>query len=332
MRMRKFYPTLNDIYTTSEGAGAALAITNELGKCHLFDGTLSFTYKGQTLTFPNLIGVTQSIPNGLALQHYWVTHWGEQRIGFPIKEFSSAELTRISTFKIVPLIRDFINTNAPKYERLVKTLCYTYDPVSNYDMVEEKTSSFGDQTDTHEIDKAGQDTWLNVPHTSATVTVGENEQFNSTDSDGYLTFANGDMSNSSGNKTTFQKSETTEVSDDGDPTVSHYTTTYDDDSQGRLASYDVRSGSSSTTVSADPTQNSQETKLTPSAGSSTHRNEEFTDTHTHDDDSYTLTRSGNIGVTTSQQMIESERELADFDVVRMWFEELNKWIMLQIWN
>lgn len=167
--MRKLYLKLNDIYTLSAGTSAANAITNELNKCHLFDGTKTFSYKGESLTYPNLIGASQTNPNGLALQNYWLSHWGEQRIGFPVKDFSSTEITRITTFKIIPLIRDFMNTTAPKYDRLMKTLCYTYDPVSNYDMTEDRTITPGTDTFARTINKAGQDTFVNAPHVDATV-------------------------------------------------------------------------------------------------------------------------------------------------------------------
>lgn len=39
-------------------------------------------------------------------------------------------------------------------------------------------------------------------------------------------------------------------------------------------------------------------------------------------------RSGNIGVTTSQQMLESERKLAYFDIIRIFFDDISKFIFL----
>lgn len=48
--------------------------------------------------------------------------------------------------------------------------------------------------------------------------------------------------------------------------------------------------------------------------------------------SHSLTRSGNIGVTTSQQMIESERELVRFNVIDEFCKELNKEILLSVWH
>lgn len=53
------------------------------------------------------------------------------------------------------------------------------------------------------------------------------------------------------------------------------------------------------------------------------------DTHTRN---YTLTRSGNIGVTTSQQMLESERELWRWNYFReIVFPDLDKILALQIY-
>lgn len=46
----------------------------------------------------------------------------------------------------------------------------------------------------------------------------------------------------------------------------------------------------------------------------------------------TLTRSGNIGITTSQQMIESERDLVKFNVIEEFCKELNKIILLDVYD
>ena len=39
-------------------------------------------------------------------------------------------------------------------------------------------------------------------------------------------------------------------------------------------------------------------------------------------------RSGNIGVTTSQQMLESERKLAYIDIIKIFFDDISKFIFL----
>ena len=52
----------------------------------------------------------------------------------------------------------------------------------------------------------------------------------------------------------------------------------------------------------------------------------YTDTDTH-----SLTRKGNIGVTTSQQMLQSERDIAMFSIIEEYFRELNKNILISLW-
>ena len=45
-----------------------------------------------------------------------------------------------------------------------------------------------------------------------------------------------------------------------------------------------------------------------------------------------LTRSGNIGVTTSQQMLESELELRKVDLVNDFFKEISKVALISEWK
>ena len=50
-----------------------------------------------------------------------------------------------------------------------------------------------------------------------------------------------------------------------------------------------------------------------------------------DTTSHSLTRKGNIGVTTSQQMLQSERDIAMFSIIEEYFRELNKNILISLW-
>lgn len=50
-----------------------------------------------------------------------------------------------------------------------------------------------------------------------------------------------------------------------------------------------------------------------------------------DTDTHSLTRKGNIGVTTSQQMLQSERDIAMFSIIEEYFRELNKNILISLW-
>ena len=129
-----------------------------------------------------------------------------------------------------------------------------------------------------------------------------------------------------------------------------YATTYDDTDTDRKTGHSTVQGS----VGEAETQNSISTQThyregtiesgNPSAFgfTDTQSFNERTDTTTYnnvkdqlsgdDTKKHALTRSGNIGVTTSQQMIESERELVRFNVIDEFCKELNKEIVLSVWN
>lgn len=326
--MRKYYCKLNDYYSAAKPY-----LKLSFDGFHLFDGTLSFKPYGSSATdpaipYPALLPANEPLTYMDALVDYWATYWGEQRVGFAIDKCDKTnELNRVAINKIQPIILNFWKTNYIKYQKLVETLCYKYNPIENYNSIEQKTITPGKETFKRKIDKAGQDTFVNAPHVTAGQT-GEN--FNNIESDAYLTMS--DFSNDD-NVRTETKNETTSTKPDVNGYgTEHYTTTYDDSSNTRLAAVDKTTGILNVTTSTNGDGNTVSEHLTPSAGSSTHRGEEFTDTTEHTNTTESLNRKGNIGVTTSQQMIESERELADFNVVKMFFEELNHYIMLQIWN
>jgi len=129
-----------------------------------------------------------------------------------------------------------------------------------------------------------------------------------------------------------------------------YATTYDDTDTDRKTGHNTVQGS----VGEAETQNSISTQThymegtiesgNPSAFgfTDTQSFNNRTDTTTYnnvkdqlsgdDTKEHTLTRSGNIGVTTSQQMIESERDLVRFNVIDEFCKELNKEILLSVWN
>ena len=129
-----------------------------------------------------------------------------------------------------------------------------------------------------------------------------------------------------------------------------YATTYDDTDTDRKTGHSTVQGS----VGEAETQNSISTQTHYREGTIESGNPSafgFTDTQSFDNRTdtttynnvkdqlsgndtkeHSLTRSGNIGVTTSQQMIESERELVRFNVIDEFCKELNKEILLSIWN
>ena len=149
-----------------------------------------------------------------------------------------------------------------------------YNPLNNYDMTETETAEQhdGNITNTRSTDNT---------HNKVTTAAG------------------------------FDTTVTVTADGTNKPTTKHYTTTYEDDSQGRLASYDENTGKTTTqttgtaagntsTVTDDLTVTNAETHtpttatvngLTISADKINGR---------------TLVRSGNIGVMSSQQLITAE--------------------------
>lgn len=329
--MRKYYCKLNDYYSAAKPY-----LKLSFDGFHLFDGTLSFKPYGSSATdpaipYPALLPANEPLTYTDALVDYWATYWGEQRVGFAIDKCDKTnELNRVAINKIQPIILNFWKTNYIKYQKLVETLCYKYNPIENYNSVEQKTITPGTDTFQRTIDKAGQDTFVNAPHVTASV---EGTDFNdNTKSGAYLKATSVDTDGKNIKTETKDETTSTKPNSTNGYGTEHYTTTYDDSSNTRLAAIDKTIGQLDVDTKTNNDGNKVEEQLTPSAGSSTHRGEEFTDKTTHGNTTESLNRKGNIGVTTSQQMIESERELADFNVVKMFFEELNHYIMLQIWN
>lgn len=126
------------------------------------------------------------------------------------------------------------------------------------------------------------------------------------------TITSGD-SNSSTNGTT---TTTTTADSTNKPTTKNYTTTYDDSTEGRLQSYSTTEGQSTTTVTGGPV-----TDVT--------NNQTVTENGT-EQTIHNLTRSGNIGVTTTQQMIEQERNILRFNIIKEYFDGLVPLITLAI--
>lgn len=127
---------------------------------------------------------------------------------------------------------------------------------------------------------------------------------------------------------THNTNTTTTVGNPVNYKTNHYTTTYDDSSTGRLESYDESfvggSQTTYTTTNTDGLSNTDETSHT-----TTELQFDVLDTSqgeipkwTADKiDSHTLRRHGNIGVTTTQKMIEEEIELRSKDIILKYLTE-----------
>lgn len=199
-----------------------------------------------------------------------------------------------------------------KWAKEYSTLSFTYDPISNYDMTEimsddTTVTEYGKtntRTDNLSHTKTGTDTQR--PDLTETTTNDTEHSHSGTETQTpditEITTPNVTRQttaeiaglNSSGYENANQTTETTNGSSTVVKTGTD-TTTYDiTDTDGGTV-----------TKETEGTNTTQYNTTDTDTGTQTYR-DTGTDTNTRN---YTLTRTGNIGVTTSQQMIQSEREL-----------------------
>lgn len=258
-----------------------------------------------------------------------------------------------SANRIQDAVKSVLDLNYWKYKKMVQTLGLVYDPIENYNMTESGTDTdtpTGTTTREHNVN-ATQVGSIEVQGKVSALTINspteQDPNFKiaslTIDKDGRTvtnTTATSDNRNgwiadrgpASGNLPGTPR-ETNGGSTGSTPVkTSNYITTMDDAEEGRLQSYTTGEGTTSQGLYSDVVSDYPATaKITagnPAFASYTDT-ESFTtrvDTKEHD-----LTRSGNIGVTTSQQMIEQERKLVEFSVVKEFFKDLEHALFLSVW-
>ena len=103
----------------------------------------------------------------------------------------------------------------------------------------------------------------------------------------------------------------------------HYGTTYDDNNNEKLIDKTVQKGSTTTTISVIPDGDG--------VSETTYSSEKYKDERTQKDDGYTFERHGNIGVTTTQQMLEQERIIRRFAILKEFCKELSSYVCLSVY-
>ena len=262
--------------------------SNLFTSIHWFDGTLTYTdYEGQTQYYPDL-GFKPA-----DLYTYWSLMFEELRIGYPCKcsnPFngpSAAEWTECAA-NFLAKAQQWLKLNENKFLGLVKTYGYKYDPIANYDMEEVEGSA---------LKQADEET-----------------------------------------KNSISGKIVTDV-DAPETQVQNYSTTYDDASSTRLAGKSTNEYLNTYRVDTSNVpirRTSQSMEGTDPGQTSTSKYKDATQSLTWDEittpqsnraQARKLIRKGNIGVMTSQQMIESERELARQNIMEEFFREFNKGTM-----
>lgn len=306
MRNKKYYPTLHDLLAS----GYAGTVQNNLfSSIHWFDGTLTYTdFNGETQYYPDLDFTPAE------LWQVWSMLYEELRIGYqckcvnPFSGPSAAEWTECAA-NFLAKAQAWLKLNENKFLGLVKTYGYKYDPISNYDMVEvegkaEKESNYEvantitgkliTDVDSPEMQsKAYSTTYDDASDTRLSSRTTTEYGGSSNTSNGYR------VEQVSGEGTTvnipiIRTAQSMEGENPKIATVSGY-----ERGEGKDQSVEWKEGNE--TLVKTPDGNRAEARK--------------------------LTRKGNIGVMTSQQMIESERELARQNIVEEFFREFNKGVM-----
>lgn len=229
----------------------------------------------------------------------------------------------------------------PVWQELEKTLQYKYDPIYNYDRSEEisehtdrglvhnantttsgvssikDTASNSDVTtlDLTQKNNGSVDSTVDhtdTGHTSSDTTDTNNTQ--STDTTSKIAFNSDALEVAEKQTHTGTDTRTIDVSGDSDNTAKDTTATTTADTQ-------TNTGTSSVAGTNDYTRNATDT------GASNTSSEEAEDTaHYHKARMY-----GNIGVTTTQQLIQEQRELVQFDLQKFIIDDFKQEFCLLVY-
>lgn len=225
-------------------------------------------------------------------------------------------VSRYTDNNIKAIAYNVYHANQIKYDKLVAAAKAEYDPIANYDMTETST-------DTRTPDLTNEltlNTTSDTKDTRSTTTTGNSD---------------------TNVKTQLNQEHTTIDTPTGfEETNIHYENPYDNPGF-RETSKDTTTQNGSRTVTESYSGNPDET-TTNVTGSSTATNsggtktvntgtntskETGTDTTEH-----TLTRKGNIGITSSQQLLESEIALAEkMNIFKIIEQDIAAKIFLQVW-
>lgn len=224
---------------------------------------------------------------------YHGTRSGHKHISLLVKTMLQTDNTNVlSATRRVQLATTIYQMFIDKWTKLYNTLSFEYDPINNYDMTETET-----------VTGSNSDTRLNTG-TQSTADTGTQ----TTDHDGTM------ETEHTGTQGT---SETNTVTGSGstDNTIFGFnSSTASDDSGSETSSTNTGTGSSTRTDNLTDTRTDNLTDTrTDNLLSTRTDNLSETNSGSHSE-SRSLTRSGNIGVTTSQQMIQSERDLDNYNV------------------
>lgn len=282
------------------------------------------------------------------LNNYYEYTPGDERVWF-----TNDSKTAVST-----TIFNLFNDN---WTAKWNALTAEYDPISNYDMVESGTDTTT-RTGTNDVTQTGTDTH-SIDHAN-TQSIESGEVVTSYGTD-VTTNTNTDLYNKT-NADMYARTNTsiTQTKGDDELQISAFNSSSYQDKELNTHGSDTTSGDATnnyTRTQGDATDNYTRTQgdatdnYTHVVGDATSNHETVVDTRVHADNgnttdeetknlsttetrdttdelTHSLTRSGNIGVTTSQQMIESELKLREYVFFDSVFNDICSVLTLPIYR
>lgn len=203
-----------------------------------------------------------------------------------------------------------------KWTKLYNTLSLTYNPIENYSM-----------TETH----TGTETRTNTPSNRKETTTQSSEDWKLTESQTPSEDYSVKVTQTPTDWTTTESADGDENTTSTEHEVSAFNSGYEDGTKDTTTTNRKVETTQSGTYDTETTQTgSIDVERTQTGTLTTEHTIEGTD---EDETLYntTLTRSGNIGVTTSQQMLQSEREVWLWDYFEIVFSDIDKMLTIPIY-
>lgn len=221
-------------------------------------------------------------------------------------------ISRYTDECIVKIFELVYHTNKVKYDKLIAVATAEYNPIDNYNMVESST-------DVRTPDLTNQltlNTTAAMTDTRTTTTAG----------DSTTTSKLNQIKNTTETPNNFTETLTHEVNPYDNPGFVNESKDTSVQSGTRTVAESYSGNADETTVNAGSIVTNGGGTSTTNTGTNTSK-ETGTDTTEHE-----LTRRGNIGVTTSQQMLESEMTLAaKMNIFKIVEQDIASKVFLQVW-
>lgn len=192
--------------------------------------------------------------------------------------------------------------NHPTWVQLWQTMLYTYNPIWNKD---------GTYTETRALQKSGNETGSTTTGNTRSISDSIREVLDEDTSGSVRTTTSGNTSGSTTHSVTGYDTNT-------------LSTAYGDTSTGTTSS----TGSETSSGTKDATTSTSRMGSIGDQGSSSASNS----TTLAENETFQHVEQGNIGVTTTQQMIKEQREIVQFNLYKYIIDSFKKYFMITVWD